>query len=177
MRAAPRPCAAAQARAARREAEPCAPAAGTYLELPEEDAAAGPLHDGEERLVCHLAHEPERAEPLVLAAVGLLLLQVGHDLGLHLGLVGLTLEQFQDEVGDAGRGAGLVTIHVGVAHDGLRGAGVGVGVLGLDGAAGKVAVGLVPGQAAVRGHGHADGGGHKGAPVVVCRRQGSVVQR
>ena len=163
--------------AQRRGAEPRAPAAGTYLELPEEDAAAGPLHDGEERLVCHLAHEPERAEPLVLAAAGLLLLQVGHDLGLHLRLVGLTLEQFQDEVGDAGRGAGLVSVHVGVAHDGLRGAGVGVGVLRLDGAAGEVAVGLVPGQAAVRGHGHADGGGPEGAAVIVCRRQGSVVQR
>lgn len=51
-----------------------------------------------------------------LAAVGLLLpAEVGHDLGLHLGLVGLTLEQFQDEVGDAGRELGLVTIHVGVA--------------------------------------------------------------
>lgn len=71
-----------------------------------------------------ISHTDERAGPLVLAAVGLLLLQVGHDLGLHLGLVGLTLEQFQDEVG-CWPGAGLVTIHVGVAHDGLRGAGVG----------------------------------------------------
>lgn len=148
-----------------------------YLELSEEDATPGPLDDGEQGLVCHLAHEPKRGEPLVLAAAGLLLLQVGHDLGLDLRLIRLALEQFQDQVGDAGRGAGLVRVHVGIAHDGLGRAGVGFWVLRLDGPAGKVAVGLVTLQAAVGWHRHADGGRDKGAAIIVCRRQGSVVQR
>lgn len=113
----------------------------------------------------------------MLAPAGLLLLQISHDFGLDLGFVWLALQEFQDQMRDARGGACLVGVHVGVTHDGLRRAGVGVGVLGLDGPAGEVAVGLVALQAAVRRHGHADGGRDEGAPVVVCGRQGSVARR
>lgn len=75
----------------------------TYLELTEKDAAACPLHDGEECLVGHLAHEAEGVELLVFASAGLLLLQVGQDLGLNLRLVRLTLKQLYDQVREAGR--------------------------------------------------------------------------
>ena len=148
-----------------------------YLQLSEEYAAACPLHNGEERLVGHLAHEAEGVELLVLAPAGLLLLQVGQDLGLHLRLVWLALEQLHDEVREAGRRAALVRVHVRVAHDGLRRAGVRVGVLGLDGATLEVAVGglVVALQAAgVWRHGHADGRRDEGAAVVVDWRQRGV---
>lgn len=113
----------------------------------------------------------------MFAPVRLLLLQIGHDFGLDLRLIRLTLQKFQDQMRDARRRAGLVTVHVGVAHDGLWRAGVGVWVLRLDGPAGKVAIGLVTLQAAMRWHCHADGGCDKGTSVVVGGRQGGMVER
>lgn len=146
----------------------------TYLKLSEEDAAPRPLNDGKQGLVCHLTHEPKGIEFLMLATAGLLLLQVGQDLGLYLGLIWFTLQELHDKVGKAGRGATLVGVHVRVAHEGLRGAGVWVRVLGLDGAALEVAVSLVALKAAVGRHSHADGGGDEGAAVIVCGGQGSM---
>lgn len=92
----------------------------TYLKFSEEDTTPGPLHNGEESLISHFAHKPKRAQLFVLASVSLLLLQIGHDFGLDLRLIWLTLQKFQYQVWDAGRGARLVTIHIGIAHDGLR---------------------------------------------------------
>lgn len=101
----------------------------THLKLTEEDAAACPLYDGEESLVGHFAHEAKGVELLVFSSAGLLLLKVGHDLGLYLRLIWLTLEQLYDQVRKAGRRASLVGVDIGVAHDGLRRAGVRVWVL------------------------------------------------
>ena len=70
----------------------------SYLELLEEDAAAGPLHDREQRPVGHQTHDTEGAGPLHLPSAALLLLEMGSNLTLHLQLIRVTAQNLQHQL-------------------------------------------------------------------------------
>lgn len=68
-----------------------------HLELLEEGAIPCPLHQAEQGLVSHLAHDAEGVESVVFAPVGLLPLQTRHHLCAQLALVLLALQQLTQE--------------------------------------------------------------------------------
>lgn len=66
---------------------------GSYLELFEEDGGAGPLHDGEQGLVGHEAHQAEGAGGHLL-----LLQETSSDLTLQLELVWITAQELYHQL-------------------------------------------------------------------------------
>lgn len=69
-----------------------------HLELLEERAVPGPLHQPKQRLVGHFAHYAERIEAIVFATVGLLSLQACDHLGAELALILLPFQELLQEV-------------------------------------------------------------------------------
>ncbi|KAA8592128.1 hypothetical protein FQN60_017583 [Etheostoma spectabile] len=139
-----------------------------------EYAAPSPLHDGEERLVCHATHEAEGAGLVQPATAALLLLQMSHDLILNRQLIRIAAQQLQHQRRQAGRlrRGRRVHVWVRVSCQRLGGAGV-VGALGFNGPAGEGCVLVLSGEGHVGLHGHTQGWGSVEVGLVVCRRDGA----